>query len=318
MSALHQPPTTALPTINDTLEIIHYHLLPSDLYTLCFTSKSIKQYLLSVRPSLSLLISERIIDYDTGKFPLNAITSKVLGVPVQELSQGNLHECMGVEPPGPAASKGPWRHLVNERWKHSPHRPELEQCYLQWLHSVIGPLMISNGETEMYYSRELLIRYHTPYRDNEGEFKNDIKRQQCEGSARPYGKRKGINRPGISTKRHADRDYGHPTGEVNVWLPVNDRVWGGNSLWRDRTVWEGERRWEGEESSRAFELRFGEAILWYGNGCKHETRKNDTEVTRVSFDFRVIPGSLFEKRAECRTFDERGNYFLRMDLMNEL
>jgi ectoine hydroxylase-related dioxygenase (phytanoyl-CoA dioxygenase family) len=122
---------------------------------------------------------------------------------------------------------------------------------------------------------------------------------------------RGVIRKGISTMRHADRDYGHPTGEVNVWLPLNGRVWGGNSLWRDGDAW------GGEGTSRPFEMEYGEAVLWYGNGIKHETRKNETDVTRVSFDFRVIPGSLFEKKGVCKTFDEGGNYFIRMDLKEE-
>jgi hypothetical protein len=173
--------------------------------------------------------------------------------------------------------------------------------------------MISVGETEIYHSHDLLIRYHTPYRDviSSTSLSSSSKSPPQVPGVRPHGKRRGINRPGISTMRHADREYGHPTGEVNVWLPVNDKVWGGNSLWRDRDMWEGER------SSKAFDMVFGEAVIWYGNGCKHETKKNDTEVTRVSFDFRVIPGTLFERRGACKTFDERGGYFVRMDLKDE-
>ena len=34
-------------------------------------------------------------------------------------------------------------------------------------------------------------------------------------------------------------------------------------------------------------------MRFYGNECKHYTTENTTDVTRVSFDFRVIPANLF-------------------------
>lgn len=34
-------------------------------------------------------------------------------------------------------------------------------------------------------------------------------------------------------------------------------------------------------------------MRFYGNECKHYTTENTTPVTRVSFDFRVIPARLF-------------------------
>jgi hypothetical protein len=29
--------------------------------------------------------------------------------------------------------------------------------------------------------------------------------------------------------------------------------------------------------------------MWDGNRCRHGNKKNDTGVTRISFDFRVLP-----------------------------
>ncbi|GMH96889.1 hypothetical protein TrST_g13413 [Triparma strigata] len=265
----------------------------------------------AVLPSLALLTDEQVLKFDTQAFPLNEMTAKQLDVGVSTISTGKLHECalhLGIVPPGAAASKGPWRHLVQDRWKHNPHRSEINSCYLRWLKEVIGPLMLAKGETEMWYSTELLIRFHTPCPLSLQSPPPPPRLQDPSknGSTRPYGKRKGVNRRGISTKRHSDRDYGHPSGELNVWLPLNDHAYGTNSLFRDR------KPWAGEGSSRPFDLRYGEYVLWYGNGCPHETRMNVTDVTRVSFDFRVIPGTLFEERGACRTFDCRGTYFSKM------
>ena len=37
----------------------------------------------------------------------------------------------------------------------------------------------------------------------------------------------------------------------------------------------------------------GQLMRFYGNECMHYTTENTTPVTRVSFDFRVIPAKLF-------------------------
>ena len=44
---------------------------------------------------------------------------------------------------------------------------------------------------------------------------------------------------------------------------------------------------------RPFELSVGEGMRFNGNECRHFTVPNDTDVTRVSIDFRVIPKALF-------------------------
>ena len=103
----------------------------------------------AVLPSLALLTDEQVLKFDTQAFPLNEMTAKQLDVGVSTISTGKLHECalhLGIEPPGAAASKGPWRHLVQDRWKHNPHRSEINSCYLRWLKEVIGPLMLAKGK----------------------------------------------------------------------------------------------------------------------------------------------------------------------------
>ena len=39
----------------------------------------------------------------------------------------------------------------------------------------------------------------------------------------------------------------------------------------------------------------GEFISFYGNQCRHYNMKNTTGKTRISFDFRVIPYSLYKE-----------------------
>jgi hypothetical protein len=144
-------------------------------------------------------------------------------------------------------------------------------------------------------------------------------------SGKTSGKRHGANRRGILTRLHRDgagpqtpgvRCTDHPSGEINVWLPVSGRVDGADSLWCDASPWpwptaDGTGQTRGR---RPFTLQYGEAMLFYGNACAHETIANTTIGTRCSIDFRFIPDSLFEPRYFKRAFCVDAGYYVFMDL----
>lgn len=88
-----------------------------------------------------------------------------------------------------------------------------------------------------------------------------------------------LPRCGAPGRPHRDEDYFHARCEVNFWVPVTD-VFGSNSLYAES------RRGEGD--FRPFTALKGELIRFYGNQVWHYTMPNDTDNTRVSFDFRVI------------------------------
>ncbi|CAK0831438.1 unnamed protein product [Prorocentrum cordatum] len=88
---------------------------------------------------------------------------------------------------------------------------------------------------------------------------------------------------------HCDSEYpAHWHGEVNFWLPVTP-VFGTNSLWLESEPEKGD--------FHPAELGFGEVLCFNGFQCRHYTCKNETDSTRVSFDWRAIPEELFEGRA---------------------
>ncbi len=83
---------------------------------------------------------------------------------------------------------------------------------------------------------------------------------------------------------HCDADYArHETSEVNFWIPFT-KVFGNNTLWCESAP--------GRDDFQPFELESGEGMRFNGNTCRHFTKPNDTDYTRVSFDFRVIPKDL--------------------------
>ena len=80
---------------------------------------------------------------------------------------------------------------------------------------------------------------------------------------------------------HRDADFAnHESGEINFWVPFVD-VFGSNTLWCESLP--------GKGDFEPFELKAGEGKRFDGNGCRHYTMANRTDVTRVSIDFRVIP-----------------------------
>ena len=83
-------------------------------------------------------------------------------------------------------------------------------------------------------------------------------------------------------RRHCDADYGHQPAEINLWLPVT-RTRASNSLFAESSP--------GAGDFEPFDLDYGQCQRFWGAMCTHYTLANDTEITRVSIDFRVVPRS---------------------------
>jgi hypothetical protein len=85
---------------------------------------------------------------------------------------------------------------------------------------------------------------------------------------------------------HRDLDYaGHSHSEINFWIPLT-AVWGSNTLHLESAPDRGD--------FRPMALMYGQLLRFNGNECRHYTVANTTGATRVSFDLRCIPLSLFD------------------------
>eukprot|EP01130_Rhizamoeba_saxonica_P016583 TRINITY_DN7691_c0_g1_i3.p1 TRINITY_DN7691_c0_g1~~TRINITY_DN7691_c0_g1_i3.p1 ORF type:complete len:230 (+),score=25.03 TRINITY_DN7691_c0_g1_i3:62-751(+) len=91
-------------------------------------------------------------------------------------------------------------------------------------------------------------------------------------------------------QKHRDSDYGHPSYEINYWVPLTS-AFGTNAFYTESEPNKGDFHSVGP-------LEPGEIFRFYGNKCFHYNEINDTGQTRVSFDFRVIPLSLFKSSDE--------------------
>lgn len=81
-------------------------------------------------------------------------------------------------------------------------------------------------------------------------------------------------------EKHRDKDYHHQPSELNYWLLVSPTCYGNNSLWI-----------ESEPDKLDFSpvcINYGQYVRFYGNLCQHQTFPNDTNITRVSLDFRCV------------------------------
>ena len=113
-----------------------------------------------------------------------------------------------------------------------------------------------------------------------------------------YQKTPGIRfcRPGAKAvyKWHSDgdKDHKHPLGEINVFLPLT-KCFDTNSVWFETIPGMGD--W------RSLEMDYGQFFIGYWNQCRHGNKENSTGKTRVSFDFRVIPGFAYDESYELQT-----------------
>jgi hypothetical protein len=130
------------------------------------------------------------------------------------------------------------------------------------------------------------------FMDTYHSFLKEVIHPMFEDDALIYQKYPGIrfNRPGAKAvyKWHSDGDgdHKHPLGEINIFLPLT-KCFGTNAMWYESVPGLGD--W------KPLVLEYGQFLFGYLNQCRHGNKVNDTEKTRVSFDFRVIPGFAYDE-----------------------
>jgi len=81
------------------------------------------------------------------------------------------------------------------------------------------------------------------------------------------------------TAPHTDAQSKHSPCEVNFWVPLTS-TFGTNTLWTELEP--------GLADFHPLEANHGQVVRFYGNACLHYTVDNETDVSRVSFDLRVV------------------------------
>jgi len=83
---------------------------------------------------------------------------------------------------------------------------------------------------------------------------------------------------------HKDSDYNHLTDELNIFLPITP-AHGNNTIWAET------RPQKADYSP--MNANPGEYYIWPGSSLVHGNKVNDTGLSRISIDFRVLPYSKY-------------------------
>jgi hypothetical protein len=110
-------------------------------------------------------------------------------------------------------------------------------------------------------------------------------------------------RPGAKAvyKWHSDGDpdHKHPLGEVNIILPLT-KCFDTNSIWVESIP--------GMGDFEPLTMEYGEFFIGYLNQCRHGNLDNETGKTRVSFDFRVVPGFAYDPECTLETCTTKSRF----------
>jgi hypothetical protein len=134
-------------------------------------------------------------------------------------------------------------------------KEKVQPIYDKFIKDVIRPLY----KESIAYQRIPTFRLHFPGNIAVGEYHKD--------------------------KWYRDQDWHEEVCELNFYLPFT-KTYGTNTIWV-----------ESEEDKGDFQdmkAEYGEIIQWDGSNLTHGNKKNMTNVTRISVDFRVIPMSTYK------------------------
>ena len=168
-----------------------------------------------------------------------------------------------------------------------------------------------NNESSTEYHKKFydFIRNNEDFKKNynnfikneiEGLFDEEIIFQRLPGFRIHLKNSKAIN------KWHSDgdADHRHPKGEINFMLAITECL-DNNTTWVESTP--------GKNDFSPLNMNYGEFYMFNGNECMHGNKFNDSEKTRISFDFRIIPLSKYnENNSSSNTTNQKfavGEYY---------
>ena len=232
---------------------------------------------------------ERCVKYDAQRYPFARLVAEALQaeVPLHLLhTTSECREWLAGVLSNDARAYAMRRNAIDKRFKQANGFRAgglLTECYLRFLREVVVPLVqsvMSDDGIEVGGSES--------DGGGSGGSKGDgggSGGSSTDGTSLLYQREPNFrcHLPGtghLLVHKHRDSDYYHQPNELNVWIPLTD-CFGSNTLWAESAPDRGD--------FHPYELKVGEMMLFWGSQCLHYTVPNDTDATRVSIDFRVIP-----------------------------
>ena len=216
------------------------------------------------------LQQEAIYPYDTSKYDFQSLIAKILSCEDRDMRL--LHTTVEGADHAAVLTLAHDQCLVFHRMYYdSPLTAKVLELYDDFVKNVIAPTF---KDDVVVYQKRPTFRVHLP-----------------NNTAVPSDVGGDVSRPGL----HYDAQFNHPEGEINFWVPFTTTT-AGNTVWTESVRDKGD--------FRPMLLGNGEVLRFYGNQVWHYNTLNDgaDAVTRVSFDFRVIP--LSEYRVDAAAVKE--------------
>ena len=126
--------------------------------------------------------------------------------------------------------------------------------YIKFLTEVIKPRF----NEKIVYQKIPTFRVHLPGNLAVGEFHKD--------------------------KHYRNKEWANKVQELNYFVPLT-KAYGTNTIWAETE--------EDRGDFKEMRANYGECVEWNASKLTHGNKQNVTKVTRVSFDFRVIPKSRY-------------------------
>jgi len=98
----------------------------------------------------------------------------------------------------------------------------------------------------------------------------------------------------------SDDDHRHPEGEINFQIALTNSL-DTQAMWIESVP--------GLGDFFPVNLKANQFVIFNGNKCTHGNKPNETDLTRVSMDFRVLPIDRYDP-ASNRSSAEKGNKFI--------
>ena len=98
----------------------------------------------------------------------------------------------------------------------------------------------------------------------------------------------------------SDKDHKHPEGEINFQIALTDSA-NTQAMWIETVP--------GLKDFFPVNLKKDEFVIFNGNKCTHGNKPNETDLTRVSMDFRVLPLERYDPESN-KASAEKGTKFV--------
>lgn len=132
---------------------------------------------------------------------------------------------------------------------------QMQSTYIEFIKNIIRPLYTE----PIAYQKIPTFRLHFPGNIAVGEWHKD--------------------------KWYRDKEWHEEVCELNFYLPFTN-------AYKTNTIWVESK--EDKKDFKVINAKYGEVIQWDGSNLTHGNKRNDTNTTRISVDFRVIPMSTYK------------------------